>query len=159
MGALVSRKQTLEQSKCSHISKVLEWGFNDNHDFFAALWGCLLCDETSDKPFQDDEEEVLIDHTHCDINPCFGCKAKNLQLNTGDAGKPVGKKEWEGRLKFYKDARNQGIQPAGTQRLQVEAAYKASETLGKAYDAGTMGVRADKVTKNVASIMKETGAV
>jgi hypothetical protein len=29
--------------------------------------------------------------------------------------------------------------------------------LGKAYDGGTM-TRADKVTKNVASIMKETGA-
>jgi len=89
---------------------------------------------------------------------CFGCKARGLQMNTGDAGRPIGKKEWEGRLKFYKDARNQGIQPAGTQRLQVEAAYKASETLGKAYDAGTMGVRADKVTKSVAAVMKETGA-
>ena len=79
-------------------------------------------------------------------------------MNTGDASRPIAQKAWESRLKFYKDARSQGIQPAGTQRLQVEAAYKASETLGKAYDAGTMGVRADKVTKSVAAVMKETGA-
>ena len=156
MGALVSQKQTSEQSNCSHISKVLEWGFDENHDFFAALWGCLLCDETSNEPFQDDEEEVLIDHTHCDINPCFGCKAKNLQLNTGDAARPVADKKWNKNLAFYRQARADGIQPNGTHPVQVEAAYKASETLGKAYDGATM-TRADKVTKSVASIMKETG--
>ena len=93
------------------------------------------------------------------VEGCFGCKVSTLQMNTGDAGRPVGKKEWEGRLKFYKDARNQGIQPAGTHPGQVKAAYEASEVLGKAYDAGTMGVRADKVTKSVAGIMKETGAI
>ena len=157
MGALVSQKQTLEQSKCSHISKVLEWGFDENHDFVVALWGCVNCDATSDEPFKD-EEEVFIDHTQCGPD-CFGCKAKKLQLNTGDAGRPVADKKWNNRLSFYKKAREQGIQPAGTQPAQVEAAYKASETLGKAYDAGTMGVRADKVTKSVASIMKETGAI
>jgi hypothetical protein len=141
---------------CSHITKVLEWGFTEKHDFKVTLWGCVLCDATSDAPFKD-EDAIEIDHTNCG-DDCFGCKARGLQLNTGDAGRPVSTKDWEGRLKFYKDARSQGIQPAGTQRLQVEAAYKASETLGKAYDAGTMGVRADKVTKSVAEVMKETGA-
>lgn len=138
-----------------HISKVLEWGFTPTHDFKATLWGCVLCDVTAEKPFE--YEDIEVDHTNCD-DDCFGCKARGLQLSTGDAGKPVSKKNWEGRLKFYKDARNQGIQPAGTHPVQVQAAYTASETLGKAYDAGTMGVRADKVTKSVASIMKETGA-
>jgi hypothetical protein len=141
---------------CSHITKVLEWGFTEKHDFKVTLWGCVLCDATSDSPFKD-EDAVEIDHANCG-DDCFGCKARGLQLNTGDAGRPVSTKNWEGRLKFYKDARSQGIQPAGTQRVQVEAAYKASETLGKAYDAGTMGVRADKVTKSVAEVMKETGA-
>ena len=138
--------------KCSHISKVLEWGFDENHDFIASLWGCVLCDETSDKPFKD-EEDISIDHTACDED-CFGCKAKGLQLNTGDAGRPIADKKWTSNLSFYKRAREQGIQPNGTHPVQVEAAYKASETLGKAYDAGTMGVRADKVTKSVAEIMK-----
>jgi hypothetical protein len=141
---------------CNHVSKVLEWGFDEKRNFKAVLWGCTKCDVTGDAPFKD-ENEIFIDHTTCGPE-CFGCKARNLQLNTGDAGKPVSKKNWEGRLKFYKDARNQGIQPAGTHPVQVEAAHKASETLGKAYDAGTMGVRADKVTKSVAAIMKETGA-
>ena len=136
----------------SHISKVLEWGFTPEHDFKATKWGCVLCDETGDAPFPD-LDTVEIDHTQCDED-CFGCKARGLQLSVGDAGRPIADKQWQSRLKFYKDARNQGIQPAGTQRLQVEAAYEASEKLGKAYDAGTMGVRADKVTKSVAEVMK-----
>ena len=143
--------------KCSHISKVLEWGFDENHDFIASLWGCVLCDETSDKPFKD-EDDIAIDHTACDED-CFGCKAKGLQLNTGDAGKPASQKSLDNRLAFYRQAKADGIQPNGTHPVQVEAAYKASATLGKAYDGGTMGVRADKVTKSVASIMKATGEV
>lgn len=119
----------------------------------ATLWGCVLCDETSDKPFKN-EDDISIDHTACDED-CFGCKAKGLQLNTGDAGRPIADKKWTNNLAFYRKAREQGIQPNGTHPIQVEAAYKASETLGKAYDAGTMGVRADKVTKSVAAIMKE----
>lgn len=141
---------------CSHIGKVLEWGFNEHHDFKATLWGCVLCDETSDRPLSY-ADEVEIDHANCD-DDCFGCKARGLILDTGDASKPVAKKQWESRLSFYKQARDQGIQPAGTQRVQVEAALNASANLGKAYDAGTMSVRADKVTKSVASAMKETGA-
>ena len=65
-----------------HISKVLEWGFNEHHDFIATLWGCVLCDVTADKPFE--YEDISIDHTMCDED-CFGCKAKGLQLATGDA--------------------------------------------------------------------------
>jgi len=146
---------------CDHISKVVKDGYNlidGQMHSTVLLWGCTKCDVTSTEPLYD-ITAAFVSKEACKENcECFGCKAKGLQMNTGDAGRPVGKKEWEGRLKFYKDARNQGIQPAGTQRLQVEAAYKASETLGKAYDAGTMGVRADKVTKSVAAVMKETGA-
>lgn len=146
---------------CDHIGKVVKDGYNlinGQMQPTVLLWGCTKCDITSPEPLYDMTAN-FVEKKECEPNcDCFGCKARGLQMNTGDAGRPVGKKEWEGRLKFYKDARNQGIQPAGTQRLQVEAAYKASETLGTAYDAGTMGVRADKVTKSVASIMKETGA-
>jgi hypothetical protein len=91
------------------------------------------------------------------VEDCFGCKAGGLQMNTGDAGRPVSDKQWNSRLSFYRKAREQGIQPNGTHPVQVEAAYEASEKLGKAYDAGTMGVRADKVTKSVAEVMNETG--
>jgi len=87
------------------------------------------------------------------VEGCFGCKVGDLQLSTGDASKPIGTKKWESRLSFYKDARAQGIQPAGTQREQVQAAYEASEKIGQAYDAGTM-----PSTKSI-STLKETGVI
>lgn len=137
---------------CSHITKVLEWGFDADHNFMATLWGCVLCDETSDKPFKQ-EDDIEIDHTNCD-DDCFGCKARSLQLNTGDAGRDVSAKSIMSRVDFYKRARADGIQPNGTHPVQVEAAYKASENLGRAYDAGSM-TRADKVTKSLASTINE----
>ena len=151
----MSQNQTLEKSNCPHISRVKEWGFNDNHDFIASLWDCVLCGLESDTPFRE-EEQVSIDHTHCDYDPCFGCKAKGLQLNTGDASRDISDKSWNDRLGFYRQARADGIQPNGTHPVQVEAAYKASETLGKAYNAETM-IRADKVSKGVSEVMKAIG--
>ena len=138
--------------KCSHITKVVEWGFDADHNFMATLWGCVLCDETSDKPFKS-EDDIEIDHTACDED-CFGCKARSLQLNTGDAGRDVPAKKVMSRVDFYKQARADGIQPNGTHPVQVEAAYAAREKLGRAYDGGTM-TRADKVTKSMASTMNE----
>ena len=160
----MSQNQTSEQSECDHIGKAVEWGYNlidGQMNSYVSVYGCTKCDETSDKPLYDYDapKSVAVDHSNCKYDPCFGCKAKSLQMNTGDAGRPISDKKWNNRLSFYKKAREQGIQPAGTHPGQVEAAYKASETLGKAYDAGTMGVRADKVTKSVAATMKETGAI
>jgi hypothetical protein len=152
---MMSQKQISEQSKCSHISRVKEWGFNEEHDFIASLWDCVLCGLESDTPFRE-EEKISIDHATCDYDPCFGCKAKGLQLNTGDAARDVSDKSWNNRLAFYRQARADGIQPNGTHPVQVEAAYKASETLGKAYNAEKM-IRADKVTKGVGEVMKAIG--
>jgi hypothetical protein len=152
---MMSQKQISEQSKCSHISRVKEWGFNEEHDFIASLWDCVLCGLESDTPFRE-EEKISIDHATCDYDPCFGCKAKGLQLNTGDASRDVSDKSWNDRLAFYRQARADGIQPNGTHPVQVEAAYKASETLGKAYNAEKM-IRADKVTKGVGEVMKAIG--
>ena len=137
---------------CSHITKVAEWGFDESHNFKATLWGCVLCDATSDKPFKA-EDDIEIDHTNCD-DDCFGCKARGLQLNTEDAGRDVPAKKVMNRVDFYKQARADGIQPNGTHPVQVEAAYAASEKLGRAYDGGSM-TRADKVTKSLASTMNE----
>lgn len=152
---MMSQKQISEQSKCSHISRVKEWGFNEEHNFIASLWDCVLCGLESDTPFRE-EEKISIDHATCDYDPCFGCKAKGLQLNTGDAARDVSDKSWNNRLAFYRQARADGIQPNGTHPVQVEAAYKASETLGKAYNAEKM-IRADKVTKGVGEVMKVIG--
>jgi hypothetical protein len=139
---------------CSHITKVLEWGFNEKHDFTVALWGCVLCDATSDKPFKD-EDAIEIDHTMCGPD-CFGCKAKGLQLNAGDATRDISKKKWDSRLNGYADAKAQGIQPGGTTPEQVRAAYEASEKLNRPYNAEKMPP-AHKVDNKVVEVMKEVG--
>lgn len=139
----------------THISKVLEWGFTPEHDFKATLWGCVLCEIVTEKPFI--HEDMNIDHTQCD-DACFGCKARGLQLNTGDASRDIPDKKWTSELKAYKSARSQGIQPAGTTRAHVEAAYEASETLGKAYNSEKMPKTKDITTKSV-EVMKEIGQI
>ena len=92
------------------------------------------------------------------VEGCFGCKIATLQLGVGDAARDVSDKKWTSELQAYRDARAQGIQPAGTTRDQVEAAYEASATLGKAYDADTMPKTKD-INKNTAEVMKEIGAI
>jgi len=136
-----------------HISKVLEWGFTAEHNFEATLWGCVLCDVTADKPFE--YEDISIDHTACDED-CFGCKAKGLQLNTGDSARDIPDKKWNAELAAYRDAKAQGIQPGGTTMAHVEAAYTASENLGKAYNSETMP-KAHQIDKKTAEVMKEVG--
>ena len=142
---------------CSHISRVKEWGFNEHHDFIATLWDCVLCRVESQVPFKDDE--VIINHSECGED-CFGCKAKGLQLNTGDASsqKIMSNKKWDGELNEYRKARAQGIQPAGTTMAAIQEAYRASEVMGKAYDADTM-TKADTITKQSVSSLKEAGAI
>lgn len=61
-------------------------------------------------------------------------------MNAGDAGhnKTMTTKKWDGELNAYRNARAQGIQPAGTSMKAVQDAVKASENLGKAYDGNSM---------------------
>jgi len=140
-----------------HCSKVLEFGFDEKMNYKAALYGCSGCNETSLVPFPHTEPEE-IDHSNCG-DECFGCKAKNLQLATGDARGDViasgtTQKKWNSELEAYRSARAQGIQPNGTNRKQIEAAHDASERLGSAYDGNTM-VQAKKLDKKTAHVMKE----
>lgn len=44
-------------------------------------------------------------------------------------------KKWDNDLAAYRDAKSQGVQPAGTQREQVERAMKISDAAGQAYQA------------------------
>ena len=144
---------------CEHVSKVLEWGFTDAHDFKAVKYGCTNCDATSPEPFLEVEE--IVDHTKCGgPDKCFGCKARGLQLNTGDASsqKATTNKKWEGELNAYRAARAEGIQPAGTTLEKVQEARRASDVMGKAFDANTMGD--SKVIQNkTVSTLKEVGAI
>jgi len=71
------------------------------------------------------------------VEGCFGCKLGTLQMNQGDAGRPISDKKWTAELNLYKSARNQGIQPAGTSTKQVQKAIDDSNKVGKAFDANT----------------------
>lgn len=101
-----------------------------------------------------------------------GCKEKNhesyaeclrnsgVQVNTGDAGRAesMTSKKWESELSAYRDARAQGIQPAGTSMKAVAESLEASDKIGKAYNADVMPAT-NKITKSTANTFKEAGVI
>ena len=95
------------------------------------------------------------------VEGCFGCKVQTLELNTGDANARASmpKRKWEGELARYKQARSQGIQPAGTTMDKILAAEKASENLGRAYNAekDPNAKTIDKKTANAINEVKKAG--
>ena len=147
---------------CDHISKVLAWGYEViNGDVISkpSEYGCTKCTEVSPVPF--DKDDVFIDHTKCGgPDKCFGCKARGLQLNSGDASsqKMVSNKKWHGELDAYRAARAEGIQPAGTSMSKIQEARRASDVMGKAFDANTMG-DSKTIQKKTVSTLKEIGAI
>jgi len=144
---------------CDHITRVKEWGFSPEHNLVPALYDCTSCGEESKLPFPE-KLETPIDHSNCDREPCFGCKAKGLQLNTGDASsqKMVSNKKWDGELNAYRAARAEGIQPAGTSMQKIQEARRASDVMGKAFDANTMG-DSSTIQKETVSTLKEVGVI
>jgi hypothetical protein len=146
-----------------HSSKVLEFGFDKNMNYKATLYGCTKCNETSLVPFPHIELEQ-IDHSNCG-DECFGCKAKSLQLATGDARGDViasgtTNKKWNNELQAYRDARKEGIQPGGTSMKHIQDAKTASDNMGSAYNANDM-MKASKIDKKAANTfrqLKEAGA-
>jgi hypothetical protein len=95
------------------------------------------------------------------VEGCFGCKVMTLELGTGDANSRavLPKRKWEGELARYKQARSQGIQPAGTTMDKIIAAEKASENLGRAYNAekDPNAKAIDKRTANAINEVKKAG--
>jgi hypothetical protein len=71
------------------------------------------------------------------VENCFGCKVSTLEMGVGDANSKVSMSttKWDAELKAYKDARAQGIQPAGTSMKAVQKAVDISNKTGKAYGA------------------------
>lgn len=149
---------------CDHISKVIEWGIKRVDGDVIEVptkYGCTKCDKTSKKSLSNGTIVLNIDHSDCDNMPCFGCKAKGLQLNTGDANsqKVVSNKKWNSELNAYEQARAEGIQPAGTSMAKIQEARKASESMGKAFNADTAGVDASEVTNKTAAKLTEVGLI
>lgn len=87
-----------------------------------------------------------LEKSHASYAECL--QSSNLQVNTGDAGRvgSMSAKKWDKELSDYKEARRQGIQPAGTSQRHIDAAITASDTLGKAYNADYMD-STNKITK------------
>lgn len=138
-----------------HITKVLEWTYElvdgDMHSK-VSLWGCTACDETSETIFPGMGTYAILKEPCSEDCNCFGCKIKTLQMNAGDATRDIPDKKWRHKLDNYKKARADGLQPGGTSEAHVDAAYKASALLGKAYQAETMP-KAHKINKRVAEVV------
>jgi len=100
-----------------------------------------------------------LDHPE-DVEGCFGCKVLGLQMSPGDASsqKMVSNKKWDGELEAYRAARADGIQPAGTSMKKIQEARRASDVMGKAFDANTMG-NSKIIQNNTVSKLKEVGAI
>lgn len=72
--------------------------------------------------------------------PTYGAHLRSKNLRVGYARSAAGmdattQKRWDAELEAYRDARSQGIQPAGTRMSQVRAALDASDASGSAFDA------------------------
>ena len=92
------------------------------------------------------------------VDGCFGCKGLTLSMNAGDADsrRVIPNKRFNKELDAYKEARANGIQPAGTSMKKIQEAVQASETLGRPYDAGKMPP-AKFINNKSAEVMKELG--
>jgi hypothetical protein len=79
-------------------------------------------------------------------------------MNAGDADsrKVMPNKAFNKELDAYKEARANGIQPAGTSMKKIQEAVQASETLGRPYNAEKMPP-ARHINKKSAEVMKELG--
>lgn len=96
------------------------------------------------------------------VEGCFGCKVGTLQMNAGDAAgnKLVSSKKWNAELNAYSNARAQGIQPDGTSMTKIQAAIKASDNMGKAYDGGNTIASSRRLQdKKTVKALKETGVI
>lgn len=69
---------------------------------------------------------------HRTFGECMRSKSLNLNPNLSNTG---ASKAWDGELQAYRDARSQGIQPAGTSMAKVQEAVDISNRTGKAFNA------------------------
>lgn len=65
-------------------------------------------------------------------------RAKNTRVAWANSAKGLDKtaeKKWDKELQSYRDARAQGIQPAGTTTDKIQTAVEMSNLTGRAFDA------------------------
>lgn len=129
-------------TKCDHHTKVLEWNYelkDGQMDEYPSLYGCTKCEATSPKPFPS-WESLNASHDNCDEEPCFGCKAKGLQLEVGAARNDgiMTAKAHDKELGSYYDALRQGIEPISTKKKDIDAAVRLSNDTGVAFNGNAI---------------------
>ena len=73
---------------------------------------------------------------HRSYGECLKAAAVRVAYTNSTNGSDYTKqKAWDKELQDYRDARNQGIEPAGTDRRSIDEAVRMSDTIGKAHDA------------------------
>lgn len=73
---------------------------------------------------------------HESFGACMRGKALKIAYCNSASGRDyTEQKRWDANLAAYKEARNQGIQPASTDRAAVDRAVAISDKHGKAYVA------------------------
>ena len=70
---------------------------------------------------------------HKSWGECLRSKGVGIQPNLMFTGV---QKQWDRELDSYRSAVRQGVQPNGTKQHQIDAAMKASEVSGVAYQGG-----------------------
>lgn len=73
---------------------------------------------------------------HANWGECV--RAKNTRVgycNSANGLDATAQKKWDGELQSYRDARAQGIQPAGTTTSKIRESVELSNATGRAYDA------------------------
>lgn len=69
---------------------------------------------------------------HKTFGECMRDKSLNLKPNLSDTSTT---KAWDNELESYRNARSQGIQPAGTSMEKIRDAEQKSQLMGQAFQA------------------------
>lgn len=125
---------------CDHISKIVKFKYDlidGDIKQSVDIYGCTKCDVTSHEPLYDMADNFKKKAPCKPDCECFGCKAKGLQLSTGDANgrRIMTAKAYDNELKAYSDAIRQGVEPATTNMKDIQAAMNLSQLAGKAFDS------------------------
>ena len=73
---------------------------------------------------------------HESYGECLRAKSTRVAYCNSATGNDLTRqKKWDAELQAYRDARAEGIQPAGTSMRKIDQAKKISDRTGHAYDA------------------------
>ena len=149
----------LKELVCDHAAKVNQFTYAlIDGDVVQSVseYGCTNCTETfTEVPYECDplgyhgyhvKDGIFVETcTHCQRAAGVPDSIFDYRLRV-DA---TPQKKWDKELDRYRSARRQGIQPEGTTTKKIIEAEKASDNLGKAYNAETMCV-AKRITPRAA---------